>query len=295
MNPSRSASFRLLALRRCRLTTTLLCMALLPASTTWAADDSAAAGITLDSPTSGWRNSALDNNAQNFMQDVHYPSSDVNTRAGQSRLATIAGQIRLAPKAKNSDSDNSGNAGQAPHTLIVNGIDMPLKVDDSGNFSRPWVFGPGANNVEIRSPDGKQDARAQFYEANPNQTPAKIRVILGWSTDQTDLDLHVITPSGEHCWYGNRSLSDGGALDVDVTDGYGPEIFETPVAQHGRYFVYVNYYGGSGASADGKPAVITVAHVTVITNENTVDEKKQTFVVPMRRPGELTLVSSFTY
>jgi uncharacterized protein YfaP (DUF2135 family) len=256
------------------------------------AADAGAAGITLAAPISGWRNSALDNGDQNFMQDVHYPASDVNTRAGQSRLATIAGQITQAPKKRSADQSGSG---QAPHTLIVNGVDMPLKVDDSGNFSRPWVFGPGANNVEIRSPDGKQDARAQFYEANPNQTPAKIRVILGWSTDQTDLDLHVITPSGEHCWYGNRTLSDGGTLDVDVTDGYGPEIFETPVAKHGRYYVYVNYYGGGGSDSDGKPAVITVAHVTVITNENTVDEKKQTFVVPMRRPGELTLVSGFVY
>jgi uncharacterized protein YfaP (DUF2135 family) len=102
-------------------------------------------------------------------------------------------------------------------------------------------------------------------------------------------------PDGQHCFYGNRVLDNGAALDVDVTSGYGPEIFESPVAEHGRYFVYVNYYGGEGMDVKGKPATITVATVTVIANENTVDEKKQSFVVPMRKPGELTLVTSFVY
>jgi uncharacterized protein YfaP (DUF2135 family) len=125
--------------------------------------------------------------------------------------------------------------------------------------------------------------------------PAKLRVVLSWSTDQTDLDLHVLMPDGQHCFYGNRVLENGAALDVDVTSGYGPEIFESPVAEHGLYFVYVIYYSGEGMDVKGKPATITVATVTVIANENTVDEKKQSFVVPMRKPGELTLVTSFVY
>ena len=39
--------------------------------------------------------------------------------------------------------------------------------------------------------------------------------------------------------------------------------------------------------------MITVAQVAVIENEGTPSEKQQTFRVPMRKPGELTLVSSF--
>jgi uncharacterized protein YfaP (DUF2135 family) len=290
-----------------------LLSALLPLSA-YAADgdnDSSAGGrvgdIRIEAPTSGWRNSSIDPDPQNVMQDVHYPSSDVNTREGQSRFALIAGQVRLAPKPKatrqaasgasaspqaDADADN-GAAGTPPDTLIVNGVAMPLKVDETGHFSRPYAFGRGANNVEVRSADGQHRSVAQFYEANPNQLPAQVRVVLSWNTDQTDLDLHVITPDGQHCFYGNRVLDNGAALDVDVTSGYGPEIFESPVAQPGRYYVYVNYYGGQGMNVKGKPAVITVATVTVISHENTVNEKKQTFVVPMRTPGDLTLVSSF--
>jgi uncharacterized protein YfaP (DUF2135 family) len=258
--------------------------------------------IHLDAPLSGWRNSSLDADPQNVEQEVHYPASDVNTREGQSRLALIAGEVRQAPKHKKGvAADAPGNGADqatgatAPATLIVNGVAMPLKVDEGGRFSRPYAFGRGANNVEVRSADGSHRALAQFYEANPNQPAAKIRVVLSWTTDQTDLDLHLLTPDGEHCYYGNRVLKNGGALDVDVTSGYGPEIFESPVSLLGRYFVYVNYYGGAGLGGAGEPATITVATVTVITNENTVDEKKQSFVVPMRKPGELTLVTSFVY
>jgi uncharacterized protein YfaP (DUF2135 family) len=265
-----------------------------------AADSNDVGAIHLDAPESGWRNSSIDPDPQDFVQEVHYPASDVNTREGQSRFALIAGEVKQAPKQKKpakaaSASDDADATGSAPNTLIVNGVAMPLKVDENGRFSRPYAFGKGANNVEVRSADGSHRALAQFYEANPNQLPAKIRVVLSWSTDQTDLDLHVLMPDGQHCFYGNRVLDNGAALDVDVTSGYGPEIFESPVAEPGRYYVYVNYYGGEGMSAKGKPATITVATITVIQNENTVNEKKQSYVVPMRKPGELTLVTSFVY
>jgi uncharacterized protein YfaP (DUF2135 family) len=282
----------------------LMALTFLPFQAQAAGDAGEPGQIHLDAPESGWRNSSIDADPQNFVQEVHYPASDVNTREGQSRMALIAGEVRQAPKAKGAGQEGtasqaSADAGAGPHTapntLVVNGVAMPLKVDENGRFSRPYAFGKGANNVEVRSADGSHRSVAQFYEANPDQLPAKLRVVLSWSTDQTDLDLHVLMPDGQHCFYGNRVLDNGAALDVDVTSGYGPEIFESPVAEHGRYFVYVNYYGGEGMSVTGKPATITVATITVIANENTVNEKKQSFVVPMRKPGELTLVTSFVY
>jgi uncharacterized protein YfaP (DUF2135 family) len=239
--------------------------------------------IRFDAPLSGWRNSSTDTEVQNFEQEVNYPASHVNTPEGQSRMALIAGSV-------------SGKAKVAgPYKLVVNGVAMPLKVDDAGNFSRPYAFGRGANNVEVRTPDGSARNRVQFYEAQNDKLQARLRVVLAWDADASDLDLHVIAPDGQHCWYGNRTLENGGALDIDVTDGYGPEIFASPVGQPGRYYVYVNYYGGMGSDNTGSAPAITVATVTVITDENTVDEKKQSFVVPMRRPGELTEVGSFVY
>lgn len=101
--------------------------------------------------------------------------------------------------------------------------------------------------------------------------------------------MHVISPDGQHAWYGNRVVENGGALDVDVTTGYGPEIYSNPAPVPGTYLVYVNYYGSGNDSS-----AITTATVSIITDENTPSERQQTFVVPMRKAGDLTLLRSFT-
>lgn len=230
--------------------------------------------IKIDTPLGGWRNSSSEK--MRFLQTVNYPAASVNVQANQSRAALIKGHIEGAKK-----------DGREPAKLIVNGVPMPLRLDN-GNFARPYSFGPGSNSIEIRSADGKSTSRVQFYETSVASNP-RLRVVLSWDTDGTDLDLHVITPDGGHCFYGNRVLNNGGALDVDVTTGYGPEIFATPAPLAGTYLVYVNYYGS------GRLDEITVASITTITNENTADEKMQSANVPLRKPGELTLVHSFVY
>ena len=170
---------------------------------------------------------------------------------------------------------------------------MPLLADEQGNFARPYAFGAGSNSVEVRAEgraSSKSKRRVQFYETNADRTPSKLRVALSWDSDGTDLDLHVVAPTGEHTFYGDRLAPSGAALDVDVTTGYGPEIYAAPAPSKGAYHVYVNYYG-----AGDRQDIITLAQVAIITNENTPNEKQQVFRVPMRKPGELTLVRSFVF
>jgi uncharacterized protein YfaP (DUF2135 family) len=183
---------------------------------------------------------------------------------------------------------------KSPATLVVNGAAMPLLADESGHYARPYAFGAGSNGVEVR--DGKAARRVQFYEANAGKPQARLRVLLSWDTPGTDLDLHVISPDGQHVFYGRRVAQNGGALDVDVTTGYGPEIYASPAPLHGVYHVYVNYYGGGRGEDDAVSArAITLAQVAVVSQEGTLSEKRQVAQVPMRNPGELTLVKSFSY
>lgn len=247
----------------------------------------AADSVKLDTPIGGWRSGAPEGEGESFRQTVNYPASSVNTPVGQANTARISGEIKAAQK------------GNEPGRLIVNGVSMPLKIDDSGRFDRPFSFPNGSNSVEVRSPDGQQRHRTQFLNTSGGATPAKLRVLLAWDSDGTDLDLHLVTPDGAHIWYGNRSAANGAALDVDVTTGYGPEIFAMPAPIKGQYLVYVNYYGGGyrGDDEGGDEAVqaLTTAQVTVITEEGTPSEKMETFLIPMRAVGELTLVKSFSY
>ena len=233
----------------------------------------------LDEPLGGWRNSSGER--MRYVQKVTYPASDVNAENEDSPLALIKGRIAVSPK--------SGEDDESPLNLVVNGVAMPLKTSQ-GEFERPYAFGTGSNSVEILSVNGKSLARTQFYEAYSEKPSPKLRVVLSWDSDGTDVDLHVITPDGGHAFYGNRVLKNGGALDVDVTTGYGPEIFSMPIILPGTYLVYVNYYG---AFDDGEQ--LTTGRITIITREGTPDEKMETVTVPLRHPGDLAQVYSFTY
>jgi len=235
----------------------------------------ALAQVTIESPKGGWRNSA--GSEEQYSQVVNYPASSVNMQEGQGETAQIRGRITNAPKGK-------------PATLVVNGVAMPLEVGEDGRYGRPYGFGSGSNSVEVRSADGRSRARTQFVDTYAGKTQSRLRVVLSWDSPGTDIDLHVIAPDGGHSWYGNRVMKNGGALDVDVTTGYGPEIFSSATPPKGNYHVYVNYYG-SGVDT----SILTVAQVAIITNENTPREKQQIFRVPMRAAGELTLVKSFVF
>jgi uncharacterized protein YfaP (DUF2135 family) len=46
-----------------------------------------------------------------------------------------------------------------------------------------------------------------------------------WNHPGVDLDLHVIDPSGEECYYGHRRTALGGRFSKDFTTGLGPEQF----------------------------------------------------------------------
>ena len=241
-----------------------------------------AAGLQLDDPAGGWRNTS--GKTERYTQNVQYPATLVNTPENQGKLALIRGHIGKTPKPAAKGETNP------PYQLIVNGVPMPLRVNEDGSFSRPYSFSQGSNSVEVRSPDGKERATSQFYDSNKDRAQTKLRVVLSWNTNNTDLDLHVISPDGEHTYYGRRVSKNGGALDVDVTSGYGPEIYANPSPPKGRYLVYVNYYGGY----DAKPAM-TIAQLSIIEHENTLHEKQQLLTIPMRKTGDLTLVGSFVY
>ncbi len=73
-------------------------------------------------------------------------------------------------------------------------------------------MGPGVQEAEISSKG------ASALEKRLEREGAKrgsVQISLMWD-NWNDLDLHVITPSGEHVYHDNRNSSCGGELDIDM-------------------------------------------------------------------------------
>ncbi|MES2943655.1 MAG: DUF2135 domain-containing protein [Pseudomonadota bacterium] len=245
----------------------------------------------IDSPAGGWVDAQQ---AAGFSQDVNYPANRVNVRPGTPMSAQIRGQVAKSAKAApagNTRDKAKGGEEPAPATLIVNGVALPVEPDEAGRFERPYAFAAGSNSVELRPPDGSAPKRVQFYHQGSGAGRARLRIVLSWDSPGTDVDLHVISPSGGHSFYGQRTIDGGAALDVDVTTGYGPEIFAASRPLRGTYHVYVNYYGSG--EGEGRRA-ITTAQVAVITEESTLKETQRVFRVPLRSTGDLQHVASFS-
>ncbi len=93
-----------------------------------------------------------------------------------------------------------------------------------------------------------------------------IRIEMFWDTDGTDMDVHLLNPEGmrwrtpDDCYYANcvsRDMmsvlewgrpgpDDNPRLDIDDTDGFGPENINIDEPYDGVYRVGVYAYNGSG-------------------------------------------------
>lgn len=245
----------------------------------------------LESPAGGWRHNGIHHLDRRPDTAVAYPYSPID-RGTQSGRTLIQG--RLAPHLR------AHGPARTPPTLVVNGNPMPLYSDEEGRFVRPYAFGPGSNSVEIRSADGHAVRRLQFYEADTTRPRAQLRAILAWDDDQAEVDLHVLTPDGQHAFWAHPVLTNGGGMDVDSVDGAGPEMFSMTAALRGPYQLYVNYWGNFGDSGyhfdeRTRRRKIITCRITLVFHENTPQERRESHVVPLRKLGELTHVKTIVF
>jgi uncharacterized protein YfaP (DUF2135 family) len=168
--------------------------------------------------------------------------------------------------------------------LVENGTERMVRVKE-GRVKEALVLSPGSNQIVVQVRDGGilySDCVVLYSEV-----PKKdIKIILTWDTDGTDVDLHVTNPSKEACDYTNRETKEGGKLDVDITDGYGPEVFTQADAFPGEYIVEVYYY-----SSHGNPQ--SVAQVQVILFEGTDMEKRYRFEKVLVKTNDVFIVGTF--
>ncbi|AXT51408.1 DUF2135 domain-containing protein [Aquimarina sp. BL5] len=94
------------------------------------------------------------------------------------------------------------------------------------------------------------------------EMPIDVRIVVDWSSNDNDIDLWVMDPKGEKCYYQNKRTEIGGKISTDITAGYGPEEFTLKKAPRGFYTIYVNYFSESRQSIIGPVTV----YATMYTN-----------------------------
>jgi len=92
--------------------------------------------------------------------------------------------------------------------------------------------------------------------------PVDIRIIMNWNLMDVDLDLHIIEPTGEECYYAHKTTEAGASFSKDFTQGYGPEQYLIRNAVKGKYQIKTNYFGESELTENGPATVMVEIYTT---------------------------------
>jgi hypothetical protein len=107
--------------------------------------------------------------------------------------------------------------------------------------------------------------------------PVGVRIILNWNQMDVDLDMHVIEPNKEECYYSHTSTEAGARFSKDFTQGYGPEQYLIRNAIRGKYLVKTNYFGETTLTESG-PATVMV-EIYIQKANGTIERRLKTIQI----------------
>lgn len=190
---------------------------------------------------------------------------------------------------------NEDSSVAAGVRVTATGIDYTgtssVYTDAFGSFTIPVRM-----NSDLRiqaSGNGLLSGSQEFYSSEEDETlsdcltlsAVDISIELSWSEEPEDLDTHLEGPddasdSGQfHLYFSDDDLIVGDEsifIDVDDTDGFGPEItYLSGFPYDGTYSYYVYLYSGEG-SIQGSPARV----------ELNIADNTSVFAPPSGEPSE---------
>jgi uncharacterized protein YfaP (DUF2135 family) len=137
--------------------------------------------------------------------------------------------------------------------------------------------------------DDSADDRTGHLRDSFGGRTGKVTVTLAWNT-LDDLDLQLVEPSGKKIYYGNKTTSAGGILDIDMNAGNNfssspiENIYYSGEPPTGRYRVFVNLYKRNTTTPD------IPYSIQVLINNQTFEFNRTISTV-----GRTSLVHEFSY
>ena len=168
---------------------------------------------------------------------------------------------------------------------ILAGVDQPYPSGRYAGADRVLAEDAGMIGAAYLAadPSKRADVEAELAKRHIQiATQPSTRFILYWETDANDVDFHIQDARGNHAFFGHKDHKTGGALNADITTGYGPECFAIPgTPSAGPYRLSINYYsqgpmgygmgilevqrfdGKGGLTFEDRPYVIMADHAYV--------------------------------
>jgi len=157
---------------------------------------------------------------------------------------------------------SSSSVTPAQVGFIVNGA-VQYSTLSGDSFSTTAVLATGDNTITA----GMVSNGGQVYLSQPIRVVSdaqnnRYHIRITWDKNDTDVDLHFDWSGGLECYYGNRTPNWGSPetsprLDVDDTNGYGPEnITIDSLPGPGSYKIFVYYFSDHGEGGTNVTATI---------------------------------------
>ena len=158
---------------------------------------------------------------------------------------------------------------------------------------------PGMYTMQMRK-EGYEDSYSSLFVsaeterdreiyATPKLGGDELRIVLTWDAVPGDLDSHLFVPTGgsrkdDHhiCYYHMADRSGDVALDVDDTDGYGPETTSIYHMKKGQYKFYVADFMNCSRNQETSYEMSASSAVVRVYGKNGLI---QVFNVPVNRSG----------
>lgn len=176
---------------------------------------------------------------------------------GMNRIDDAIAQFQAAKKARPEDQvtyatlvslyDSKGDGARAEETL-AEGV---KRFGMTGELRSRLVSSYQEQITKLKQAgqmDGVRALRKKLAELNvPEGGLFDLKIIMTWDV-QSDVDMDVFEPGGEHVHHGYAHSKSGGHYYVDNTHAFGPETYTLPTAAPGTYRIGAHLHGNTKSS-----------------------------------------------
>ena len=163
-----------------------------------------------------------------------------------------------------------------------------VRIPSDGRFRDVHLIALGELNALLGTTQQKVHVSG-MDSAFQRNLPVDVRVVLNWDTPDSDMDLHVIDPRGEECYYSHARTAIGGRISADVTQGYGPEEFILKKAIPGRYRIKAKFFGTRQQTVVGA----TTVRLELFMHHGTIKVENKGALLRLSGQGRMVDVGEF--